>query len=217
MKLQTKETLKKIAIAINENWGPEAINYSDFLKLASIEAKKLNINIHPHTLKRYGKNLEEWIKFFDNDVKNEILVKEEYDDFIHDGCNNWKNIISTNNIDDIIAPEKIEVVISGKKFIYNLVIQDENSEILEEKKIWTGLFNYDDVKNIIIRRGKYTGTNIGKKSSIIKNFGSISWFYQWCHGQIERGQNINFPDTETDIETLKKIIKFIDKNMNFGN
>jgi hypothetical protein len=132
------------------------------------------------------------------------------------------NQLLSDEKEKVAEPEKELLSI---KFIYSdgsyeiRELKPKVIEKIEPEQIWLGLFNYKKDGTIIIQKGRYIGCNVKNTKSIKSYFKSISWFYKWSLGQIEKAEKeqiIITPDTPKDVEILKKIVERIETSMNLN-
>jgi hypothetical protein len=216
MNVETKHKLRKVAEKLYERFGVEVLDVTNFTYLAMDIADKSDFVISRLTMDRYQSYLRKIILNIDTErifesKKEEVVVKVEKP----------KVVImeeSQKDIDVIIIRYKDG---SEKLFREDLKSEIIEEEVIEEPKVWLGLFNYNDDK-ITIRKGKYTGCDVTSKESISKHFAGMLDFMRYCDwahregAKALKGQSSGLavnPDTPRDMETLNKIIKKLEMKL----
>jgi hypothetical protein len=225
-KNETYEKLERVAEALFTKWGLEVIAFDNFKMICEKTGAKLNIKLSEKTYRNHQDKIVDMIKNLQFRKSLEGL-ESAFNDTIFDEATSQPqatNVEMTlpkfNNDGDEILAIKL-MFASGKTQIYQLIDEPQKqmpqAQTPKEKE-YTGLFNYRSNGDVIIRVGTYTGVSVKSKSSIIKTFKTMSWFYKWCLRKIQEAQTGKIkimPDTPRDVETLKKIVKKIETSMDF--
>lgn len=221
-KKETNEKLERIAEALFTKWGVEVIAFDNFKMICQKTGEKLNIKLSEKSYRNHQDKIVDMIKNLQFRKSLEGL-ESAFNDTIFDEATsqpqaNAEMTLPTNNDGDEILAIKL-MYASGKVKVYQLMdeAQKQVPQTPKEKE-YTGLFNYRSNGDVIIRVGTYTGVSVKSKSSIIKTFKTMSWFYKWCVRKIQEAQTGKIkimPDTPRDVETLKKIVKKIETSMDF--
>lgn len=211
MQKETKLKLKKIAVELKKKHGVDCLNYDNLEELVLDTANKLGMPFSYKTFRRYD---DEFSKIYKNEVL-EFPFEEKCEPEIEEHLREpEKREYEIKISDDMV------IIIEGgveKKYIREVennelrsVIEiDEDVVEDEEEWIWTGLFDYNDGREII-RIGVNAGCDLKCPVSVKNHFDTRYDLYGFLCYQLSKrvlgkiiGSRSNW-ELKKNIETLLK-------------
>lgn len=216
MSITRKTELKLAMIAKNlyQKWGLDVINFTDFISQALREAKALNYDIIPRTIKQHERLLVDELKRLDRNAK--VVARR----------NAAKAVVESPKQEPKPEPKSIVKVVvhysdgSLQEITCgNCFISEENKldEVIPQPSVpehkWYGIFDYKADGSILIqkqngRNARFNGCDITNPDSIREKFRKSSIALEWIEWALaapKKYKTMVNPDVEKNIATLNEL------------